>query len=164
MNGVASGNDQVKLMFYASDILTSNGMQLGKHYKQHGEVCCYEHSLAVACMSIKIATFFRMRTDMRSLIRGALLQDYFLYDWHQADESHRLHGFSHAKRALKNAEHDFSLTEMERDIIEKHMFPMNPSLPRYWESVVVNVADKICAFREVFAWVLPSARTGGKPL
>lgn len=164
MNGAASGDEQAKLMFYASDILTSNGMQLEKNYKQHGEICCYEHSLAVACMSIRIAAFFGMRADIGNMIRGALLHDYFLYDWHQADESHRLHGFSHAKRALKNAEHDFSLTEMERDIIEKHMFPMNPALPRYWESVVVNVADKICAFREVLARIFPSARAGGKPL
>lgn len=155
MNTEISVMEQEILYDYASDILASHGMQQEKEYKQHGEISCYEHSIAVACMSIRLADLFHIKVNKKSLTRGALLHDYFLYDWHHADKSHRLHGFIHAKRALQNAEHDFSLTDIERDIIAKHMFPLNPSLPRYKESVIVTAADKICASHEVLACVFP---------
>lgn len=44
---------------------------------------------------------------MRYLVCGALLRNYFLYDWYEPDKSHQLHAFSHAKCALHNAERDF---------------------------------------------------------
>jgi uncharacterized protein len=81
-----------------------------------------------------------------------------LYDWHVADKSHRFHGFIHAKCALKNAEQDFSLNPVERDIILKHMFPLNFRLPRYRESIIVTIADKICATREVLSFALHPMR------
>ena len=56
---------------------------------------------------------------MRSLVRGALLHDYFLYDWHIPDESHKWHGVTHAGDALKNARRDFELNEIEQDMISK---------------------------------------------
>ena len=37
----------------------------------------YEHSLAVARMCLRIAKYFPGEVDMRSLVRGALLHDYF---------------------------------------------------------------------------------------
>lgn len=136
---------------YAGDILASRGMQREKGFIQHGEISCYEHSVLVACMCIHLVRELHLTVDMCSLIRGALLHDYFLYDWHVPAKSHRLHGFTHAKCALRNAERDFTLTDIERDIIAKHMFPMNPSLPLYRESMIVILADKLCASREVAA-------------
>lgn len=150
--------EQEMLRHFASDILYSEGMQSEKKYKQHGEITCYEHSVAVACMCVQLAELVNMRVDMESMVRGALLHDYFLYDWHEADKSHRLHGFIHAKRALQNAERDFILNDIQRDIIAKHMFPMNPSLPRCRESIVVTVTDKICAAREVLSAIFPSLK------
>ncbi|NLA96177.1 MAG: phosphohydrolase [Clostridiaceae bacterium] len=139
------------LLTYASDILHSEGMQSEKNYRQHRDVSCYEHSIAGALMSVRLASFLRIKLNMRSLVRGALLHDYFLYDWHDADKSHRFHGFIHARRALRNAERDFTLTAIERDIIVKHMFPLNPRPPRFRESLIVIVADRICAFREILS-------------
>lgn len=110
-------------------------------------------------MSVQLAERLGVRVDMKSMVRGALLHDYFLYDWHEADSSHRLHGFTHARRALENAERDFSLNDIQRDIIAKHMFPMNPKLPRRKESVIVTIADKICATREVMITIFSSRRT-----
>lgn len=143
---------------HADDILMSEGMQSEKGYKQHGDVNCYEHSVSVACISVKLALFFHIKVDMKSMIRGALLHDYFLYDWHDTDKNHRLHGFFHAERALENADRDFVLTDVERDVIVKHMFPLNLHLPRYRESMVVSIADKICAFREVLSFAFPKMK------
>lgn len=137
----------------AGDILRSEGFQSEKNYRQHGQVSCYEHSIDVALLSVRLARRLPFKFDMRSLVRGALLHDYFLYDWHQADRSHRFHGFIHARRALENAERDFTLSPLERDIIVKHMFPLNPALPRYRESYLAILADRICSIREILSSV-----------
>jgi uncharacterized protein len=81
-------------------------------------------------------------------VRGALLHDYFLYDWHVPAPEHNLHGFSHAGAALKNAKRDFEINRLEQDIIEKHMFPLNIRPPKYRESIIVCLADKLCATKE----------------
>ena len=92
---------------------------------------------------------FRIKVNHRSLVRGALLHDYFLYDWHEDDPTHRFHGYIHAKRALDNAAKDFSLNDIERNMIYTHMFPLNITrVPKYKESVILCIADKISAFKE----------------
>jgi uncharacterized protein len=143
------------LRHYAADILDSEGMKREAEFTQHGEVSCYDHSVNVACESIKLALRFRMRVDVRAMVRGALLHDYFLYDWHDPAKCSRLHGFKHAKTALANAERDFELSDTEREIIKKHMFPLNPQPPRSKESLLVTMADKICAVREIYNAIIP---------
>jgi len=86
--------------------------------------------------------------DIHSLIRGALLHDYFLYDWHQKDPSHRLHGFRHPKTALGNAQRDYYLNWKEKNIIARHMFPLIPVPPQCREAWIVCLADKWCALGE----------------
>ena len=63
--------------------------------------------------------------------------------------SHRLHGFTHPRRALENAAADWELTDRERDIILHHMFPLTPLPPRSREAWVVCLADKLCAVQEM---------------
>lgn len=133
---------------YAGDILASDGMRRERGFLQHGSVSVYEHSLNVARMCLKLSRRSPFYVDERSLVRGALLHDYFLYDWHEHDKSHRFHGFIHAARAEKNAARDFGLNKIESNMIRAHMFPMNMVLPRYRESVILCLADKICAARE----------------
>lgn len=134
---------------YGKNILNSKGMIKSKSFIQHGSVSVYDHSINVAQLALNISKRFK-NVDTKSLIRGALLHDYFLYDWHQKDKSHRLHGFTHASTALKNANRDFKLNKIEKDIIKKHMFPLNIIPPRYKESYIVCIADKICALKEIF--------------
>ncbi|MDY2921984.1 MAG: HD domain-containing protein [Eubacterium sp.] len=119
-----------------------------KEYMQHGSTSVYEHSVKVAYISLCLAKWLHLKVDPVSLMRGALLHDYFLYDWHEKDRSHRLHGFRHASTALRNAERDFQLNEVEKNIIARHMFPLNPIPPKYKEAWVVCLADKYCAFLE----------------
>ena len=49
---------------------------------QHGSVTVYAHCLRVACTACALARALHLRVDENALIRGALLHDYFLYDWH----------------------------------------------------------------------------------
>lgn len=136
---------------HGRDILESNGMNDSKTYIQHGDTSVYKHCLSVADMSLKLAKVLHIDYDEETLVRGALLHDYFLYDWHVFDKSHRLHGFFHAEKALKNAERDFELNDVERDMIWTHMFPMNITrIPKHRESMILCVADKIVSAGEVF--------------
>ncbi len=92
------------------------------------------------------------KVDLHSLVRAALLHDYFLYDWHDWDDgAHRLHGFTHGQAALRNAVRDFRLNAIERDSIACHMFPMTLKPPSYIEGYLVTMADKISATRETFS-------------
>ena len=84
----------------------------------------------------------------QALIRGALLHDYFLYDWHDKANGHHWHGFTHPGTALHNASEDWKLTPVEREIIKKHMFPLTPIPPTCREALLVCLADKICAAKE----------------
>lgn len=142
------------LLKYGADILSSQGMELEKGFFQHGTVTVYDHSVAVALMCLQFAMLLHIHADRRSLVRGALLHDYFLYDWHVKEKGRPLHGTHHARRAMKNAERDFGLNKIERNMILAHMFPLNLTLPRYRESVLLCTADKLCALRETARGVL----------
>ena len=61
------------------------------------------------------------------------------------------HAAHHAARALANALEDYpDLTERECDAIRCHMFPINPTPPRYSVGWFVTCADKVCASHETF--------------
>ena len=131
--------------FVLSELEQEGNLAHEKNAIQHGLTTVYEHSVGVAGASLKLAEFFRLKVNEKALIRGALLHDYFLYDWHEKDDSHKWHGFHHAKKALENALEDFKLNEIERDIIACHMFPLNIRPPKYRESWLVCYADKVCS-------------------
>ena len=139
------------MLLYGAELMASPGMQLEKTFLQHGAVSVFEHSVNVACLCLWLAFLMKCTVNYGALVKGALLHDYFLYDWHVPDASHRLHGFTHPGQAVKNAERDFGLSVIERDMIRTHMFPMTPVPPRYRESRILCMADKIAAAQETAA-------------
>lgn len=120
------------------------------NFIQHGNTTCLWHSIAVAYYAYCFSQFFNIKCDEKSLIYGALLHDYFLYDWHIHDKFHRFHGFKHPKTALNNALKHYSLNKREIDIIKNHMFPLTLVPPHHRESILVNLSDKICSSLETF--------------
>lgn len=133
---------------YGADILDSIGHKKCTEYIQHGNTSIRQHTASVACLAVAIARKTPFKYDYQALVRGALLHDYFLYDWHKPH--HGLHGFTHASIALHNAAEDYAISPIEADIIKKHMWPLNVNLPKYRESFIVTLADKICSTKEVF--------------
>ena len=77
-----------------------------------------------------------------------MLHDYFLYDWHEKNKGHSLHGFKHPYFALRNASRDFRLNDIEKNVIVRHMFPLTPIPPKCREAWIVCMADKYCSARE----------------
>lgn len=119
-----------------------------KQYMQHGRVSVYAHCVRVAYTSCYLAARLSVPVDRRALVRGALLHDYFLYDWHKKGEGHSLHGFFHPRKAWENAKRDVALNSIEENIILRHMFPLTVVPPQFREAWLVCAADKICALRE----------------
>ena len=67
---------------YGDDIIHSNNFQMTKAHIQHGNMTVNDHCLSVARYSLILNKKLRLHCNKRDLIRGSLLHDYFLYDWH----------------------------------------------------------------------------------
>lgn len=141
---------RTEIRLQGDDVLHSKGMHSERQYIQHGDVSVYEHCLHVAFFSLLFAEWLHLSVDRRSLIRGALLHDYFLYDWHDKTRENyqKLHGFYHPGIALKNADREYHLTLREKDIIKKHMWPLTLFPPLCREAWIVTTADKYCSLLE----------------
>ncbi len=139
--------DKEKFHSSVSDILSHPLMQESKKYVQHGNVSVYTHSYMVSAYSYKLAKKFKS-FDLRSLARGAMLHDFFLYDWH-IKRYRELHGFNHPRLAAINANEHFDLNRRENDIIRHHMWPLTlRSMPKCRESWLVCMVDKYCSLLE----------------
>ena len=119
-----------------------------ENFMQHGDTTVRQHCIHVAHTAYYLAWRFNWKVNEDDLIRGALLHDYFLYDWHENNWPNKIHGYTHPGKALKNAEQDFDLSNRERDMIRHHMFPLTIFPPRTKEGWILCLADKICATGE----------------
>lgn len=118
------------------------------NYPHHGHIDCLSHSIHVSYTSYKLGK--KLRLNISSIARGALLHDFYLYDWHKKINRQGFHGFTHSKTALYNALRFFELNEIEKNIIKTHMFPMTIRPPEFKESFLVMLVDKYCAIVEIF--------------
>lgn len=132
------------------DIVRDRHFKMMKKVYHHRD-SVYDHCLRVSYLSYKLAK--KLHLDYVSAARGGLLHDFFLYDWRKEGKLRRKkffekHGFTHAAISLRNAEKHFKLNDKERDIILKHMFPLNIAPPRTAESWLVMLVDKYVAARD----------------
>lgn len=102
-----------------------------------------DHSIRVAYYSYNFAKRYNM--DYVSVARGGILHDFYYSNTNGKSltkDSFKL-TFIHNKIAIKNASKYFKLNDLEKDIIEKHMFPIVFAIPKYKESLIVSIFDKI---------------------
>lgn len=138
-----------KFLKLYQEIMQDTRLEEMEAYIQHGRTDCLSHSIAVAYYCMALVQILSLRVDEQSLIRGALLHDYFLYDWHQKDKSHSLHGFRHPATSLRNAKRDTRINRIEEDMIKHHMFPLTLQPPKSKEAVVLCLVDKACSIYEL---------------
>jgi uncharacterized membrane protein/HD superfamily phosphodiesterase len=148
---MANGRKPVENEFYEiiNDIYEHEEfLKLKEHYHHNSSI--YEHVMEVSYFSYKACKFLKL--DYQSAARGALLHDFFLYDWRNHDvpdlPEDKFHGFEHPKIALENATKHFTLNDIEKDIVVKHMWPLTLVPPKYKESFIVSFADKYLASKE----------------
>lgn len=114
---------------------------------EHHGISRMEHSLKVSYYSYKIAKKFGF--DYRSVARGGLLHDFYLDGNERSGKEKFMDTFIHPKKALMTASECFELNDIEKDIIISHMFPIYLSLPKYKESILVNLVDKVIGSYEM---------------
>lgn len=139
---------------HGADILKSPNFQSTRWDIQHGTISVHSHCVNVAGCSLEIMEMLEhigIRSRERDLVRGALLHDYFLYDWHHHEHPRgffNMHGFRHPRIALENAGREYRLSEREKEIIRKHMWPLTATPPMCREAWIVTAADKYCSLLE----------------
>ncbi len=132
--------------------LSHPSVQKMKAYCAHGSISVLQHSMNVAKTAYRLDRFFGKRSDPEVLLPGAILHDFYLYDWHDRPLNFRIfemHGYTHPFEASKNALEVFQADERVREVIRCHMWPLTlTSIPRHREAVLVCIADKLCALKE----------------
>ena len=134
-------------MFLVGDILNDEKFLKLKECRHHG-LNRLEHSLKVSYYSYLITR--KLRLNYEETARGGLLHDFFIKD-DLSEKKQKLSMFFHPYVSLKNSDKIFKLTDLEKDIIINHMFPTLPhKIPKYTESWIVSIVDKIVATYEFY--------------
>lgn len=137
-------NDE--FFYIISDLLKNSAVNSLKFYKHHYGSNRFDHCISVAYYSYLICKFLRL--DYVSVARAGMLHDLFLYDCESKITRPKFHIWKHPKIALENSKKLFNLSNKECDIILKHMWPITFSIPKYFETFIVALVDKYCAFME----------------
>ena len=114
---------------------------------EHHGISRMEHSIKISYYSYIIAK--KLRMDYVSVARGGLLHDFYLNGDERCGKEKFLDTFTHPKMALKTSKRNFKVNKIEENIIVSHMFPIYLSIPRYKESFLVNLVDKVVGFKEL---------------
>ncbi len=152
-----SEEERQELYPIIDEILNHERWEDMRIYKHHLETRAV-HSLEVCCIAWRKAVR-NPKCDASSVAIGALLHDFFFYDWQKEKSdldqhdiklkvySPKLHGFVHPLIAYDNASKFFPhlMNKTIKDIIIKHMWPLTVNPPRYKESWLVTFADKSCS-------------------
>lgn len=108
---------------------------------EHHGTTRYDHSLRVSYYSYKIAKLLHL--DYEDAARAGLLHDFFISDEDRNLKDRFISTFVHPKEAVENSIRVFNVNEKEQDIIKSHMFPIYISVPKYAESWIVSLVDKV---------------------
>ena len=127
------------------DILNNKEFKKVKYIEHHGSTR-YEHLMRVSYNSYRVAKFLHFR--YKEVARAALLHDFFYSDELRTQKEKFISTFTHPKLALENSMKNFELNDLEQNIIKSHMFPIAFYLPRYKESILVSIVDKLVASYE----------------
>lgn len=155
-------NDQAELREYyllVKPILLHPEFQKRKNMLHHQD-SVYMHCLRVSLCGFRIAKKlkpFFPELSIRDVALAGLLHDFYTNPWRCKSTDRRFfhqHGFVHSYEAAKNAYIHFPelMDPFIEDAIVKHMFPLNRKLPKYGESWIITIADKIISM-EIFAEV-----------
>ena len=113
-------------------------------FQRHHGITRYDHSMNVAYITYVVTK--NLKLNYKEATFAALIHDFFNDEVKGENGYKRL--VDHPKHALKNAMRYFELTDLQKDIIAKHMFPVTLTPPKYKESVLVSLIDKYSSINE----------------
>lgn len=142
-------------LFYIIEPILRHEEWIKLHSYKHHLDSRAKHLIDVCCRSWLKASK-KKKYDANSVAIGALLHDFFLYDWqdrttdlkktniNNKTRRPKVHAFIHPIIALDNAYQFFPdiMNDTIKDIIMKHMWPLTGIPPKYKESWLVCSIDK----------------------
>ncbi|MBQ6034566.1 HD domain-containing protein [Ruminococcus sp.] len=152
LKAICSSKELTNNSYYAciSDIIGSKQVQELKSITHHISTTRFQHCVNVSYYSYIVCRVLKL--NARSAARAGLLHDLFYYDRKEYNSEKIKGQASHSKHhpmvASENASEITKITRLERDMIEKHMWPMTRPMPRYKETYIITIIDKYCAVLE----------------
>lgn len=135
-------------LFIINHILENNEFQKMNDIKHHNTTRM-DHSLKVSYYSYKIAKSLNL--DYEDVARGGLLHDFYINEiknCSKVKDKILLFSTRHPEEAFLNSVNNFELSEKEKNIIKTHMFPVDYRIPKYAESWLVSLVDKVLSLGE----------------
>lgn len=140
-------NDQEYLLII-DNIMQNKEFKKMDNIKHHNTTRL-DHSLKVSYYSYKIAKSLKL--DYKDVARGGLLHDFYtetISDCGKVKDKILLFSTKHPNEAVENSLEYFDLSEKEINIIRTHMFPIDYKVPKYAESWIVSIVDKVLSIGE----------------
>lgn len=132
---------------YGADIIADLTYQSQAKFKQHRVSNTMRHCIGVATSCVKFAQKLRIKVDVKSLIRGALLHDFYLYQYTECYKKGHFH--HHGDWAAENAQKYFGINELEKGMICHHMWPIRFFyFPNSREAFILTLMDKKVGTKE----------------
>ena len=133
------------------DIISNEEFLKLKFYRHHDNTRL-DHCLKVSYNVYKLAKKFNL--DYKAAARAGLLHDFFYRDLRYINVIERKYMLNaHPYFAYYNASKIFKLNEKEKNMILSHMFPISYEVPRYKESILLDLVDDLEALKEVGIYI-----------
>lgn len=155
LKAIGSRKELTDISFYdcISDIIDCREVEQLKNITHHISTTRFQHCLNVSYYGYIVCRKFSL--DARAAARAGLLHDLFYYDRKEYNngksKGQPSHSQLHSFIAAENASKLIDINALERDIIEKHMWPVTRKAPKYKESYIISFVDKYCAVIEYLA-------------
>ena len=142
------------LMLYGNDVLQSEEMKKAFEQTHHQWSTVGEHTLRVGFYSVMICYALRklnIKVSIPAVVIGALCHDLGILGRSEKFSSAKECSIEHPRESVIVArELVGEMPEKTEDIIERHMWPAgNSEAPNSIEGVVVSVADKYSAVKDI---------------
>ena len=141
-------NKDQKYLLIINNIMENNEFKKIDNIKHHNTTRL-DHSLKVSYFSYKIAKILGL--DYEEVARAGLLHDFYteeICECHKISDKVKLFSSKHPNDAVENSMKYFNLSEKEINIIQTHMFPIYYRVPKYAESWLVSLVDKVLSIFE----------------
>lgn len=152
LKAICSSKELTNNSYYdcIKDIIGCEQLSRLKSITHHVCTTRFQHCVNVSYYSYIVCRMFRL--NARSAARAGLLHDLFYYDRKEYNSTKQKWQVSHSKHhsmeAASNASEVTAITRLEKDMIEKHMWPATGPMPKYKETYIITIIDKYCAVLE----------------